>query len=250
MKNDRFTRAYELRLRLHTWLKENGPCRMEKIFEAHQDVPHETVRKCIYAMRVNENVVMHGKLGKPGIFSVCSDTIKTEEEMREVMRECGMTSRDSLIKRNKEKGGTGATFEKCQIERQSILDILNKQGPLRSMEISTIMGINSDAALRTIYRMEEEGEVVRNGKGKKQTWTAIVLTTVSADEMRKRIELRKRETTEQTNRNRQRVAKVKEIAGYYRHRDHRNIDVEPPLKNQGGQGALRNKVSVDCSQVW
>lgn len=255
MKNDRFTKAYELRVRLHAWLKENPNSLMEDIFQANSDIPHETIRKCIYGMRNTQTVKMIGRRGLAGRFSVLSDYVKTEEEVRELMRKCGMETYENIQNWNNRKKqqaelATADKFKRCEVERQDILDILNKQDSLTSMQLAEILHINPDAALRTIYRMEEEGEVVRNGKGKKQTFTAITLTTVSADEMRKRIELRKQETKEQRNRNCKRVAEIQQVAGYYRHRDHRNPDVEKPLKNQEGIGSGRSRVYIDCSQVW
>jgi len=250
MKTDRIKRAYELRLSLHTWLKENGPARMEQIFQAHPDIPHETVRKAIYAMRQTENIAMHGhRAGVAGIFVALSDDIRSEAEVRETLRECGIKTRANLKTGNGEKkkqAGESAVakFRKCEAERQAILDCLNASSPLGSQRVAELLAMHPDQVLRTIYRMEEEGELVRNGKGRRQTFSAIVLTTVSAEEMCARIEIRKRETTIQTNKNREKVAAIE---GYYRHR---GMDRDHPLPNQEAQGSGRCQVTISYAGMY
>ena len=227
MKDDRHTKAYNLRFNLHTWIKEHGPALMDEIYKAYADIPKETIRKAIATLRKYKSLKAEGERGKPYVISVVSNQLVTADSMR----------------RKKQPGA----FERCEIERQKVLDVLNNQGSLTSIQVAEILKINPDTALRTIYRMEAESELVRNGKGKKQTFTAIVVKTVTADEMRKRIEFRKRETTEKTNLNKKKVAKISQVAGYYRHKEHRNIDHEPPLKNQEGIGSSRGKVYINYS---
>lgn len=133
--------------------------------------------------------------------------------------------------------------------RQLILDCINARPGAVMGEIVDYLAAhddtgNSGCAANTIRTMTDWGEIRHEGKSRSRRYYPIVRTTRSAEECKERREIQLAEA----NAARHNVAAAdtgKNRPGYYRHKPQ-----EHPHPRQGGQGALRRTVYVNCQQNY
>lgn len=86
LREDRITKAYNLRRDIHSFLSANPHSTVDDVFAALPDCKHETLRKSIYRMRRDGDVQMIGTRSKPGRLSALTKSIKPESETRAKLR--------------------------------------------------------------------------------------------------------------------------------------------------------------------
>lgn len=134
-----------------------------------------------------------------------------------------------------------------QERRQRILDFLNAHGPAYSSEIAAATGDSCACVKATLKQMLPRGEICKEGTHRTARFTALVETTMSAQDMDAMIRAGKVRAPAKPKPKPQtaKPAEQRSVAagGIHYSGDH-------PLKNQGGQGALRRSVFVNLSNSY
>lgn len=128
--------------------------------------------------------------------------------------------------------------------RQRILDFLNRNPGARMDRIGGHLRRLGDHgnAHNTIRTMAEWGEIRFEGSPRTRRYYAIAGITRSADESR---EMRIRNVAEANEKRHQaKVVESLSCKGVVHHPG------KHPIPGQGGQGAVRQRVSINCSQLW
>ncbi len=127
-------------------------------------------------------------------------------------------------------------FDKVCIVRQQILDHLNEAGQGNSRSVSQAVGISLDYAYQQMAAMCEYGEIEKRGRLKNVHFVPLRQITTSADMMRK-LQEQNRAANKREDREREKERNKKREPWRYVHIVKAD---DPPLKNQGGQGATRH----------
>lgn len=159
-----------------------------------------------------------------------------------------------------------ATLQRAQERRQTILDLLNATPGMNTAGLLQSMPEYTLANLRgSIANMLAKREIASSGSKRDHVYLALVQTTHSAASVleakyaRNRVGNEKRDPkTMNAARERKRIAEAKraqrkreaELAAQPWRTVHIVKHDDPPLKNQGGQGALRRDVFVNCQQNY
>lgn len=131
----------------------------------------------------------------------------------------------------------------AQRRRQAILDFLHASPAVALPVITAHMrGLGDDGSMDNAMRtMLGFGEITYTGGHGRRKYIAIAITTRSAEEvMENRIDkIAKKTFVENIDK------PVRHLPGRYIHHpgDH-------PIRNQGGQGALRQATHVNCNQFY
>jgi hypothetical protein len=134
-------------------------------------------------------------------------------------------------------------FETAANTRQAILDYANKHGRCTCIEVAAYIGISNDHANRSMNKMVADGEMERIGAYKHVVYIPLATKARSADEMRERMIGRRR--TARAHEVEKAKAKAKRTGRFV----HVCSDTEPPIKNQGGQGAIRRGVTIQAIEL-
>ena len=144
-------------------------------------------------------------------------------------------------------------YEAAAIRRQLALDYLAEHPASDAAGVAGYLnGAGQKISMSCMYgvlrSMVVLGEVASHGTGKGITYTALASITTPASEQRDKAMDKRSEACRLAAKPRAK----RTGPGIYRH----SIDVDEkgnvraPIKNQGGQGALRNVVSVGSSAEW
>lgn len=159
-----------------------------------------------------------------------------------------------------------ATLQRAEERRQKILDLLNASPGLDYPGIQQHMPEYPPTSMRgAIANMLAKREIAAAGPKRGHVYFALVKTTHSAESVidakraRNQIGNSKRDPeTLNAARERKRIAEAKrqqrkrdkELAAQPWRTVHIVKADDPPLKNQGGQGALRRNVFINCEQNY
>lgn len=159
------------------------------------------------------------------------------------------------------------TLKRAEVRRQKILDMLHATPGMGGGDIVIAMPEYTFESIRgAIANMLAKREIAGTWPKRAQTYIALVKTTESAESVRA---ARLARTKEHNKRNRDPEyqaayrEKKRQAEAKRAQRKHeaklaaepwRTIHIvradDPPLKNQGGQGALRRDVTVNCGQNY
>lgn len=157
------------------------------------------------------------------------------------------------------------SYTRSQALRQRVLDLLNaaEGNAMLRAEINAALGINSSRnpayqSLQTaISYMICHGEIIPLDRGKRARYRAAATHTITAEEINERCEAQRSSALRaMAQRNREAAQQRKteqtvEPAGMNRWIDGRYTNYtggsKAPIRNQGGQGALRERVQVGSS---
>lgn len=159
-----------------------------------------------------------------------------------------------------------ATLQRAQDRRQKILDLLHQTPMMTAAALLQAMPEYTLANLRgSIANMMAKSEISVSGPKREHTYIALAKTTHSAASVleskyaRNRVGNAKRDP-ETTNAARERKRfleaerakrkREKEIASQPWRTVHIVASDAKPIPNQGGQGALRRDVTVNCQQNY
>jgi hypothetical protein len=130
-----------------------------------------------------------------------------------------------------------------QHRRQRVLDFLNAHGAASVLQISAGTGDKHKLIIGTLALMRGRHEVESRGDKLAMRYVALATTTVSAQAMYDAIRDAK------TRKAAENAAEVPERASVSAGGVHK-CGGNPPIKNQGGQGALRRAAHVNCYQNY
>jgi hypothetical protein len=125
-------------------------------------------------------------------------------------------------------------FDEAESNRQKILDELNKVSRSTSKDIANATGFGIDHVYRSLCKMAELGEVEKHGKNKGVYFIAVAKTTHPAKVLRD-----KANNVRETNKQESLLKRPKPSKG----EPWRTVNIagdRPPIKGQGGQGAVRH----------
>jgi len=126
-----------------------------------------------------------------------------------------------------------------QHRRQAILDHLHTVGPLTTKQIAAYLGMPDTRVSTTLGDMQYRREVVNVGMRGKATWAALTSTTVSAVDVQEKIV----RAVVANNKAKMRDGHTPDKQPW------RTVHIGgslPKTSDQGGQGALRPTVYVNC----
>jgi hypothetical protein len=130
-----------------------------------------------------------------------------------------------------------------QHRRQRVLDFLNANGAASVLQITAGTGEKHKLIIGTLALMRGRREVESSGAKLAVRYTALATTTVSAQAMYDAIrDAKTRKAAED-------AAVVPARASVSAGGVHK-CGGNPPIKNQGGQGALRRTAHVNCFQNY
>ena len=134
-------------------------------------------------------------------------------------------------------------FDNAANNRQTILDYANKHGRCTCIEVAAYMGTTNDQANRNMNKMVADGEMERIGSNKNVVYLPLAAKARSAEEMRERMIGRRR--VARAHEVEKAKAKAKRTGRYV----HVCSDTEPPIPNQGGQGAVRRGATIQAIEL-
>jgi len=237
---DRITMAWEQRRDIHAFIVKHGRVSMEQIFSAFHGRKLETVRKSVIRLRSSGDVGMYLVQpecgGRVGVYYAIAEVIRPEAETRKAMSDGAHKTLSNLRNWNKrqseQKKPKIDKFDRAAELRQRILDHTHAHGMATAQQIAQALNIRTGHALRSLYKMEVNGEVQRHGSGLGIKFSAVRITTMSAEQMRDRVYHNWTHSIADTEAKKrlQESAKKIVLVGHYIH------SPTNPIPNQGGQG--------------
>jgi predicted ArsR family transcriptional regulator len=237
---DRITLAWETRRDIHAFVVKHGRVSMEQIFADFTERKLETVRKSVIRLRKSGDVGMYLVQpecgGRAGVYYAITSAIRPEAETRKAMSDGAHKTLSNLRNWNKrqseQKKPKGDKFDRAAELRQRILDHTHAHGMATAQQIAQALNIRTDHALRSLYKMEVNGEVQRHGSGLGLQFSAVQITTMSAAQMRDRVYHNWTHSIADTEAKKRQAESSRKIVlvGRYIHTP------TNPIPNQGGQG--------------
>lgn len=83
------------------------------------------------------------------------------------------------------------SFQQAQQNRQAILDHLHAHPSKSALQLAEAIGITRNSVQSAVKFMTDRGEVSKTGKGKSVSYTAVAITTISAEQVVKEMQAKK-----------------------------------------------------------
>lgn len=268
MARDRIELAWELRDAIHKHVLANARCTLESICAAVPGSNHNTVRRATQKMRSDGDLALVSKKANIGRYVALTASIRPAKEMRDRMASGGRGTQKIALEAFKRKARErkaasrskpSGRYVEGERNRQELLDLLNTNPWSSSAECARRIAANRGreamvkgdhcTTLQRLSRMERFGEVEKRrkaecGKGQTWEWRALVISTLSAEECAARVYANSPPDSSANERD-QSVTVVDGSKTI-----HRGTDRDRPLQNSRGQGAVRERNTINCHQLY
>jgi len=137
------------------------------------------------------------------------------------------------------------SYQISAANRQAILDCLHKNPMETCGQLFYRLEMTRNSLQSALKFMVDRGEVEKTGRGKATAYRAISVNTITAEQdilemqAKRQAACTKKANHQHSSKNADRPGVIRHVGGNH-----------PPLKNQGGQGAVRRVFGIQSCAEW